>query len=174
MKKPFSVLKFSQPMILAIRLVFVLSFLLPGSRAFAEDKPHVMTQEEVFKSISENVSDSGGVSGKTMTAFLAGFVGLILIIALYSVREKRQADPRPVNHHGKLIKEMCKKFSIRRGELKQLKILADAEKEAGVPIDSPLVFLICPSTLANAMRADRVRVDRKVIAGLARKLGIIS
>ena len=133
-----------------------------------------MTQEDVFKSIQENVSDSGGGSGKTLLAIVLGFIGLVLILTLYNSREKRQATPQAVNHHGKLLKEISKKFSIRRSELKQLRLLADAEQEAGIPIESPLVFLICPSTLANAMRADRVKVDRKVVAGLARKLGIIA
>ena len=133
-----------------------------------------MTQEEVFKSISENVSNEGGTSGKTILAVILGSIGVVLVLALYSFREKRQATPVAVNHHGKLLKEMARKLSLRRSELKQLRILADGEKEAGIPIDSPLVFLICPTTLAAAMRADRVQVDRKVIAGLARKLGIIS
>ena len=133
-----------------------------------------MTQEEVFKSISQNVSNEGGTSGKTLLAFVLGSIGVILVLALYSFREKRQAAPVAVNHHGKLLKELAKKLALRGSELKQLRILADGEKEAGIPIDSPLVFLVCPSTLAAAMRADRVKVDRKVIAGLARKLGIIS
>ena len=133
-----------------------------------------MTQEDVFKSISENVSNEGGTSGKTILAVVLGSVGVGLVLTLYSSREKRQATPVAVNHQGKLLKEMAKKLSLRRSELKQLRILADGEKEAGIPIESPLVFLICPSTLAAAMRADRLHVDRKVIAGLARKLGIIA
>ena len=132
------------------------------------------TQEEVFKSISENMSSGGESSGKTTMAIIMGSIGLILVLALYSSREKRQASPKAVNHHGKLLKELSKSLSLRRSEIKQLQILAQGEKDAGLPIESPLVFLICPSTLAAAMRADRVKVDRKVIAGLARKLGIIS
>ena len=132
-----------------------------------------MTQEEVFKSISENVSESPG-SGHTMLAILLGGIGLILLFILFNFRNQREATPKPLNHMGKLLKEISRKIPLRPAELKQLKLLATAEKDGGVPIDNPLLFILCPSTLTTAMRSSRVKVDRKAMTGLAKKLGLVA
>ena len=106
-------------------------------------------------------------------ALLLGGVAVVMLLALFNSRNKREATPQTLNHSGKLLKELTRQIPLRPAELKQLRLLAEAEQEAGVPIDSPLVFLLCPSTLTIAMRSSRVKVDRKVMAGLARKLGLV-
>ena len=131
------------------------------------------TQEEVFKSISQNVSDGDG-SGRTLLAVLLGGVAIVMLLVLLSSRRTREASPKALHHSGKLLKEIMKKVPLRPAELRQLKLLAEAEREAGEPIDSPLVFILCPSALTSAMRSNRVKVDRKVMAGVARKLGLVT
>ena len=132
-----------------------------------------MTQEDVFKSINENVSNSGGGSGRMFLAVVLGAVALVLLLTLLNVRRKRVETPTAVNHPGKLQKELTKHISLKPAELKQLKILAEGERRAGNPVESPMVFLLCPSAFAAAMRAGRVKVDRKIMAGVARKMGLI-
>jgi hypothetical protein len=131
------------------------------------------TQEEVFKSISQNVSEGDG-GGRTLLAVVLGGVGVVMLLTLLSSRRTRKSTPKALNHPGKLLKEIARTVPIRAAELKQLKLLVEAERDAGEPIDSPLVFLLCPSALTTAMRASRVKVDRKVMAGLARKLGLVA
>lgn len=130
------------------------------------------TQEEVFRSISQNVSESDG-SGRMLLAFIVTGAAVIMLLALFSSRNTRAATPKSLNHSGKLLKEISKSISLRPVEIKQLKLLAEAERNAGVNLENPLVFLLCPSALTTAMRSNRVKVDRKVIGGLARKLGLV-
>jgi hypothetical protein len=131
------------------------------------------TQEDVFKSISENMSESPG-SGHTMLAIALGGVALVMLLVLFNSRSKREATPKALNHSGKLLKEIIRKIPLRPAELKQLKLLSAAEGDAGGSVDNPLLFILCPSALTDAMRAGRVKVDKKVMAGLARKLGLIA
>jgi hypothetical protein len=131
-------------------------------------------QEDVLKSISDNVSQAGDGSGRMFLAILLGVVALIVLVTVINARSKREANPKSPNHPGKLIKELAKQIPLRPVELKHLKSLAQGERDAGKPITSPLVFLLCPSAFAGAARAQRVKVDRKVMAGLAKKLGLLS
>lgn len=129
-------------------------------------------QDEIFKSISDNVSSSGDGSATMFLGILAAAVVLIVLVALINARSKRKATPKAANHPGKLLKELTREIQLRPAELKQLKLLAQGERDAGKEIDSPLVFLLCPSALVDAARSQRVKVDRKVLAGLAQKLGL--
>ena len=140
--------------------------------AFATVSMATPTQEEVFKSISQNVSESDG-SGRMLLAFIATGAAVLILLTLFSARRTRQATPKALNHAGKLLKEISKNIPLRPVEMKQLKLLAEGERNAGMSVESPLVFLLCPSALAAAMRSNRVKVDRKVMAGLARKLGLV-
>ena len=140
--------------------------------AFATISIATPTQEEVFKSISQNVSESDG-SGRMLLAFIVTGAAVLMLLTLFSARRTREATPKALNHSGKLLKEISKNISLRPVELKQLKLLAEGERNAGISVESPLVFLLCPSALTSAMRANRVKVDRKVMAGLARKLGLV-
>ena len=80
--------------------------------------------------------------------------------------------PKAVNHAGKLLKELQKAVGIRPAEVKQLRILADASDDQGTPLDNPLVLLLCPSLLAKTMRGNPPRVDRKIVGGIAKRLGV--
>ena len=140
--------------------------------AFATISIATPTQEEVFKSISQNVSESDG-SGRMLLAFIVTGAAVLMLLTLFSARRTREATPKALNHSGKLLKEISKNISLRPVELKQLKLLAEGERNAGISVESPLVFLLCPSALTSAMRANRVKVDRKVMSGLARKLGLV-
>ena len=75
--------------------------------------------------------------------------------------------------HQNDIKEICKRTSLRPAELKQLKLLAANVPEDEKPIENPLVMVLCPSVLAKSLRKPPVKIDRKVIAGLARKMGLV-
>jgi hypothetical protein len=88
-------------------------------------------------------------------------------------RAKRQAVPQPLNHSRKLMREVMKAVPLRRGEVRQLKLLADAATvDGGEPVESPLTLLLCPSVLARAMKSRPAKVDRAVIARVVRKMGL--
>jgi hypothetical protein len=122
------------------------------------------TQEEVFKSISDNVGST--TDPKKFFAFFAGAAGLVILIAVLSQRKKRQVMPKKLNHQGKLLKEVLAQIDLRPVELKQLKMLAEAQG-----VSSPLTLLLCPSVLAKAVKERTTKVDRKVLIGIAKKLG---
>jgi hypothetical protein len=124
------------------------------------------TQEDVFKSISDNMgqkSDSG-----TFLAVLAGMAAVIILIAVVSKRRERVTTPKVLNHQGKLLKEVLRGTNLRPAEARLLKSLAESQS-----LDNSLVMLLCPSVLEKAMRQKSAKLDRKVAIGLAKKVGLI-
>ncbi|HEY8667905.1 MAG TPA: hypothetical protein VIL86_14675 [Tepidisphaeraceae bacterium] len=109
-----------------------------GATLFAAVAFAAPTQEEVFRSIQENVSEPAD-GGKVLGVIAAG-AALLILLLLFSQRYQRKATPKALNHPGKLLKEVLKAVPIRGADIKRLKILAE-QKE----ISSPLVLLLCPS-----------------------------
>jgi hypothetical protein len=122
-------------------------------------------QEDVFKSISDNVGGSGDPTVFYIVA-LAG-AGLVTLLVVVNSFMKRKAVPRAVNHQGKLLKEMLKRVPLKGGEVKQLKTMA-AEQGCA----SPLTLVLCPSLLAKGLNA-KGKADKRVVMGVARKMGIL-
>ena len=133
------------------------------------------TQEDVLRSISENVNESGG--GGKLLAVIAGGAGIILLLAILQQRQQREARPKSVQNPGRLLKEVMKSVPLKPAEMKQLKLLVERRRDeagdsSGQPaVENPLTLILCPSILVRAMRNPPPKVDRKVIAQLARKLG---
>ena len=75
----------------------------------------------------------------------------------------------PEDEH-KLMKEVLRTVPLKPAELKQLKVLAETSR-AAEGIGRPLTLLLCPSVLARAAQEKSPKVNSKVVAGLARKLG---
>ena len=111
-----------------------------GSAAFASP-----TQDEVFKSIQQSENET--VDGGKVLAVLAAGVGLAIVLTLFSRRQKREAIPKPLNHQGKLMRELMKTAGLKSGEVRQIKALADEIAAEGEPLDSAITLLLCPSLL---------------------------
>ena len=120
------------------------------------------TQEEVFKSISNSVDSS--VDPRAMIAMGAVVAGVILILAIVKLRGQREVNPRAMNHPGKLMKEIARRVSLKPGEVKQLKLLAEPQDV------NPLTLILCPSLLAKSVKSNPAKLDRAVVAGLVRKV----
>jgi hypothetical protein len=121
------------------------------------------TQQEVFKSIQDNVGST--TDPKKFFAFLALIMGLMLLLAVLSKRKQRQVTPKTLNHQGKLLREILRQVDLRPAEVRQLKMLAEAQE-----VESPLTLLMCPSVLAKAVKERSGKVDRKVMMSVAKKL----
>jgi len=124
------------------------------------------SQEEVFKSISDNMgekSDSGN-----FLALLLAITAIAILFAVLSKRRQRVVLPKTLNHQGKLLKEVLKGTSLRPAEVRLLKSLAESQS-----LDNPLVMLLCPSMLEKALREKNGKFERKVATQLARKVGLI-
>src|SRR5207248_4240018 len=119
-------------------VVLVSCFCAPAALA----KP---TQEDVFKSIQDNVGES--TDPKKLFGFLFGLVAVIIILSLVSSRRKRVVQPKVLNHQGKLLKEVLPSIDLKTAEVKQLKALADDQK-----LISPLTLLLYPSLLAKSVK----------------------
>jgi hypothetical protein len=100
------------------------------------------TQEDVFRSIHRNVT-TGPDSGK-LIAVLFGGAAVAILLVLVSMRAKREATPKALNHQGKLLKEIQKSLPLRTAEIKRLKTLAEQKQ-----CSSPLLLLLCPSLLPH-------------------------
>ena len=81
------------------------------------------TQEEVFKSIQNNVNQSSD-SGRIIPYLMAAGA-VVILVALFSQRRKREFNPRAMNHQGKLMKEVLRAVPLRLVEMKQLKLLCE-------------------------------------------------
>ena len=125
------------------------------------------TQEDVFKSISDNMSEKGSDSGQFL-AVMAAIAGAAILIAVFSKRKERVARPKTLNHQGKLLKEVIRTTSLKPAEARLLKSLGEAQS-----LDNGLVLLLCPSVLERALREKNGKVERKVAVQLARKVGLI-
>jgi hypothetical protein len=86
--------------------------------------------------------------------------------------------PQAVHHPGRLIREVLKAVPLKPKEVKQLKLLAEASRrlhaaggnEEGV--EYPLTLILCPSVLARTLKQQPANIDRAVIAGIVRKMGV--
>jgi hypothetical protein len=132
---------------------------------FATAAAAQLRQEDVFKSISENVSGSGDPTPFYAMALVG--VGIVLVLIVVNHFMKRQARPRAVNHQGKLVKEMLRRLPLRGGEVKQLRLMA---AEQGC--ESPLTLVLCPSLMAKGIQ-EKGKADKRVVLGVARKMGIL-
>jgi len=122
-----------------ILVVLIACFGLPG---LALAGP---TQEEVLKSISDNVGES--VDPSKFMALGAAVLGMVILMVVLN-RRKPGTGPvsRTLNHSGKLMKEVSTALNLKPTEVKRLKSLAT---DAGV--SSPLVLMLCPSALKQAV-----------------------
>ncbi len=124
-----------------------------------------LKQEDVFKSISENVG--GSADPTIMYAVGIGTVVLVVVLVLANKFKNRQARPKAVNHQGRLIRELTRKLPLKKSEIRHLRLMA---AEQGC--DSPLTLILCPSILAKGLAA-KSKADRKVIMSVARKMGVV-
>jgi hypothetical protein len=131
--------------------------------AFAVPARAQSNQDDVLRAISDNVNDT--VDTGKLAAVAAIVVAIVIVLAVVSQMRKRSVTPKTLNHQGKLIKEVAKSIHLKPGEIKQLKILSE-EKE----LTSPLVLLLCPSLLAQAVKDNPGKVDRQTIMSVARKI----
>lgn len=122
------------------------------------------TNEQFFQSVRENIDQP--VDGTKFLAVLLGAVAIILLlVVLTRKKEQRISRPKALNHPGKLIKEITHAVHLKPAEIKQLKLLSE-----GQGVSSPITLLLCPSVFAKAVRAKTNKVDRKVLAQIAKKL----
>jgi hypothetical protein len=165
----------------AIRSAVAAFILAAGLSSLTSPVWATPSANEVFKSIQKNVGgqaedETGG--GKGLAIVLAGAAGLILVMLAGSKIRARRATPQAMHHPGKLMRELLKAVPLKPKEVKQLKLLADASRrrqaegasEAGV--EHPLTLILCPSVLARTLKDRPANVDRAVIAGLIRKMGV--
>jgi hypothetical protein len=145
--------------------ILILSLLLIlGGAARVSAAP---TQEDVFKSISDNVGEK--TDSRPFIAVFAVIVGIAIVVSVISKRQERVITPKPLNNRGKLLKEVMRATSLRPAENRMLKSLAESQS-----LENPLVLMLCPSVLEKAMRGRQGKIERKVALQLARKAGLLN
>ena len=125
------------------------------------------TQEDVFKSISSNVDHSGSINGTAVIAVAAAAVGVVLVAVVVNARQSRQAAggwstggtaagraAGPVNHSGKLLRELMKETGLTRAQVRQLEAANDRLAADDRGVDHLVTLLLCPSLLAASRGAD--------------------
>jgi hypothetical protein len=130
------------------------------------------SQEDVLRSIGQNVGETADLGRLTaVLALIAGVIALLVVVGQWRGRSPR---PSGLHHHGKLMKEVLRTVPLKPAELKQLKLLMQESAVRGGEggsIESPLTLVLCPSVLLKAAQARSGRINAKVVAGLAKKLG---
>lgn len=122
------------------------------------------TLDEVFQSVNESIETPADPT--PLLAALAMIVGAILLVVVWNNR-RPSASRRPVglNSPSRLTRELARAARLKRSELRQLRAAAEA-----MQLESPMTLLLCPSLLASAMKNPEIRVDRSVLASVARRL----
>jgi len=139
----------------------IVAFASPFFNAIASAAP---TDKEFFRSVRDNIDKP--VDGTRFFAVLMGVVAILILLVIFTrKKEQRVSKPKGLNHPGKLIKEIASALHIKPAEMKQLKLLAEAQN-----ISSPITLLLCPSAFASAVRVKTNKVDRKLLAQIAKKL----
>jgi hypothetical protein len=133
----------------------------PATANFAKADPP--TQDEVFKSINQNVGST--VDMRKVLPYLLGGLAITIAAAVYSQRKQKSVMPKVLNHPGKLVREVARALHLKSSEIKQLKMLAEEQE-----VESPLTLLLCPSVLAKAIRTRNPRLDKKVIQQMVLRL----
>ena len=147
-----------------MRQIFILCFSVVSVAPWCNQTIAAPSQQEVFKSISDNVGSS--TDPKKFAAFILAVTALAILLVVVSKRKQRQITPKVLNHQGKLLKEIMRHIDLRPAEIRQLKLLAEEQN-----LSSPLTLLLCPSILAKAVKERSGKVDRKAILSVAKKLG---
>src|SRR5262245_32651301 len=80
------------------------------------------SQQDVFKSIENNVGETG--DPRRIIAVVLGVVGVIVVLVLLNRRQRERAAPKALNHQGKLMKEVLKQVKVKPAEFRRLKALA--------------------------------------------------
>lgn len=122
-----------------------------------------VTLEDVFKSTQESMNSAPG--SERILAMALGAAALLALLLVLQQRRRHQALPKPVNHQGKLLKEVAKSLPLKASEMKQLKQLADEQAYS-----SPLLLLLCPSLLAKAVQS-KPPDQRKATAAMIKRMG---
>jgi hypothetical protein len=127
------------------------------------------TQQDIFKSIQDNVSEKS--DPRWMIFIIAAGAAVLMVLALLGMRNQRGATPKTLNHQGKLLREIRRHVAIKSSEMKQLKLMVDQVKTPdGKPLVSPITLLLCPSLLVKSAQVKSARINRRVLGGLVRKL----
>src|SRR5215207_822565 len=128
------------------------------------------TQEEVFKSIGDNVNEP--VNSGRVLGVIAGIAGVVVLVAVVGQWRGRDGSPKALHHHGKLLKEVLRALPLKAAEVKQLKAIVQEvlPKAGGEAPESAITLLLCPSLLARAAQASPGKVDRRLVAGLVKRL----
>ena len=85
------------------------------------------TQNDVFKSIQDNVSHPTDLNSTPVILLVLGGALVMALLVYFSRREQKVASaPTTLNHPGKLAREVLKSVPLKPAEMKQLKLLADS------------------------------------------------
>lgn len=154
--------------LLSAKRLAATALLVTAMAASAQAAP---TQDDIFRSIQQNVETSNGDASRYVPFILAVVAGVI-VIAVVAQRRSDKPVRKTFNHAGKLLKEVTRHLPIRPVEMKQLKLLVDGAKNSEEPIASPLALMLCPSQLTKLAKQGGAKQDRRAIVSLLRKLGV--
>jgi hypothetical protein len=101
--------------------------------------------DDIFKSMGDSMGAE--VNPAQILAILASIVGLCVLISVF----KKRADRAPrksneLNNPSKLLRQVAKEAGLSRGEVKELKKLAQLQG-----VENPLTLLLCPSLMQAAI-----------------------
>lgn len=103
------------------------------------------TAEDVFKSVGNTLDAK--VNPNHIILIVIGLIGVVVLLSLIGRRTEKSDKPKIVNNPSKLMRQLARQVGLKPKELRQLKQLAEQEG-----LDNPLVLLLCPSLLQQAMK----------------------
>jgi hypothetical protein len=153
------------------RTTLVLWIMLVGLAATVPARADQPTQQDVFKSIQDNVNGADAISTKTLVGCGAVVVGLTIIFTKRQEREERTdvinggwgsaGLPRTVpagvgrksgvvNSPSKLVRELMKEAGLTRAQVRQLESLNERLAADDRSVQHLATLLLCPSLISSA------------------------
>lgn len=146
-------------MSLLVKVSAVAAWLLVSTLSFA-DQPKL---DEVLRSI--NQSTRGETGPLDFKPFLLVIVAGFLLYFAVKHWNQRQAAPKRLSSHAKLLKEAASAAGVSHRKLRSLEALSRAQG-----FSSPLVAILCPSAITELAKGAKSEAERQAVIDLAQEV----
>jgi hypothetical protein len=150
----------------------IAAFIAIASPAWGATLANTEQEKDYLRSLSNGVGGHGGApTNEHVLPYVVLAIAAIVLLVWWNLRQERPKKIKPVNHSRKLLRQISRQVGLASDEVRQLKVLADVhERDSGQRLDNPLTLLLCPSILTRTLQTRDVKIDRQVVARLARRI----
>lgn len=122
---------------------------IPLISLLADAGQRTLTQDEVLRSISDNVSGSSGAPAQLLAGLLA-MASIAVGVAVWIQWHRRNHPEGKLDDPSRLVHELSRELHLSRSQVRHLNALRQDLGERGIAVTNPLTLLLCPSLVQKA------------------------